>query len=76
MDIELKITETCFNEIIEGKNFIKHGFSKNKKYNRLFGDIDKLKLISAETKREINKIFQSIDIIFEKEKKYFKINFI
>lgn len=76
MDITIKVNSFSFNEIKEGiKTELKHGYSKNKKYDRLFKKIDKLFLKNENTFEVIVKNFVEIDIVEEKEKKYFILKF-
>lgn len=78
MDVSLKIKENIFNSILlNDRKSIKHGFSKNKKYTRLFNNkIDKITLISDETKKEIIVNFKSIEIIEINKKLFIQITFI
>jgi len=77
MDIELKVKSTSFENIKKGTlNYIQHGYSKNKKYTRLFGNIQNLIFRDELTSEKITRIFKSISIFEENQKKYFKIEFI
>lgn len=64
MDITLKVTESLFDEIQNNdKKIIRHGYSKNKKYQRLFEKIiENITLISCKEKRSIVKMFKSIRV--------------
>lgn len=76
MDILLKVTDKCFSEINNGKNSIKHGYSKNKKYKRLFQKIEKIELKNEITGETILKEFKNIKILEKDNKKYFEIEFL
>jgi hypothetical protein len=78
MEVNLKVKKDTFDKIESGiLNSIKHGFSKNKKYSRLFcNPIESVTLICDETKRVLIKQFKSIETIITKDKKYIQINFI
>ncbi len=75
MDITLKVLKSTFDKIKNGQiDYIQHGFSKNKKYMRLFKPIEVVTLVNSETGEMIQKIFKSISIIdLENNKKVFKI---
>jgi hypothetical protein len=77
MDIKLKITEDCFEKINNNLiKYIRHGFSKNKKYTRLFENkIESILLISDKTGREINKKFDSVRTFDNSGKKFIEISF-
>jgi hypothetical protein len=74
MDIKIKVTEQLFNEIENGKKFLRHGFSKNKKHIRLFENvINNITIFTEKSKRTCIKKFRSIKIDEKDGKKYFEI---
>lgn len=77
MDIKIKVKEDTFCMISSGeRTFIQHGFSKNKKYTRLFNNpIENIMLVAEESKQTINKQFKSIQIIPIDDKFIFQIDF-
>jgi hypothetical protein len=78
MEIILKVTTNTFGAIKKGiLNEIKHGYSKNKKYLRLFDlkQSDKIVLKDEQTFELIKKTFKSISIIEINDKKVFKLIF-
>lgn len=78
MDINLKVKRSTFEKIITGQiDHIRHGFSHNKKYSRLFeNQIEKIILTCDETGRVVEKKFKSISTIILNDKKHIQINFI
>jgi len=75
MDVTLKVTENLFDEITNSdKKIIRHGYSKNKKYQRLFeNNIENITLISCKEKRSIIKQFKSIQVLEIEGKKIIEI---
>ncbi len=73
----LKITNDCFNLIKSGeRKTIRHGYSKNKKYTRLFNGLSEILLRNELTGEILIRHFKSIDIILENTKKIIEISFI
>jgi hypothetical protein len=77
MDINLKLKHETFLKIKTGEQtFIRHGFSKNKKYARLFsGLFSEITLFSEGTKETCIVKFKSIETMLIDEKWIFQINF-
>ena len=75
MDIRLKVTELLFDEILnDGKKVLRHGFSKNKKYTRLFvNDIENIAIYTIQSDRVMIRRFSSIKTIEINGKKIIEI---
>jgi hypothetical protein len=72
-----KLTEKCFLSIKNGNNHIRHGYSKNKKYLRLF-QIQKNEIIllkNEKTGEIIEKLFKSIKVFEIDNKSIFEVTF-
>jgi hypothetical protein len=73
-EIKLRLNNETFEKVRSGQlNFIRHGFSKNKKYMRLFEDINNIELLNENKTQSIMRKFKSIVITEENNKQIFKI---
>jgi hypothetical protein len=77
-EFNVKVSKSTFCDVVDGKiTTLKHGFSRNKKFLRLFNnEIRYLKIICSDTKNTILRRFVSVDVIFENDKKIIQIKFI
>lgn len=76
MNVSLKVSKSAYEDIMIGeKNYICHGYSKNKKYQRLFENkIDIISLFCSEYSEKIDVLFKKIEIE-NNPKKIIKITF-
>lgn len=75
LNINLKVSETAFDEILTGaRSTLKHGYSKNKKYTRLMkNNINLVTLIATDSKRTCTKKFAGISVINKNDKMMYEI---
>lgn len=75
--INLRLNNNIFDKILRGETkIIRHGFSKNKKYSRLFGVIKEIELFNEARTESIIRAFKSIETIEENGKLIFKLEII
>lgn len=74
MTIQLRLKNETFDKVCSGElSTIRHGYSKNKKYQRLFKDIDNVQLFNEDRSKSCFRKFGTIDITEENNKLIFKL---